>query len=109
VRHTPTRDYERKEGEKVSKATPSVKSGIRFYRLQLKQVKGEKEAGQEAMAVFVGRPRYLISQWEKGEAFPSPAEVIKLAEFLEVTPGHLYTAKQLEALHVLYGPQEGGE
>ena len=73
-------------------------NGIKFYRLELKN-KGVKDWSQQALADYVGVPRTRISFLENGQALPTPWELKKIAEFLKVTPGHIYTPKQIEAIY----------
>jgi transcriptional regulator with XRE-family HTH domain len=82
-----------------------VRNGIRYYREKLKR-REEKDATQQAVANFLTRPRSVISMWENGESFPNPVELEKLAEYLEVTPGHLYTPRQIDLLYEMFDGED---
>lgn len=69
-----------------------MQNGIRFYREKLE---GRKPNGQAVIAKDLGCARSIISMMENGHYIPSPEQVEKLAAYLEVTPGHLYTPDQV--------------
>jgi transcriptional regulator with XRE-family HTH domain len=73
-------------------------NGIFYYReLISRRGKGGK-CTQKDVADYVGIPRSRLSFIESGEALPTPDEVELIAEYLEVTPGHLFTTKQMAAI-----------
>jgi len=73
-------------------------NGIKHYRLKLKQT-GEKEWSQKAVADHAGIPRSRLSMIENGHMLPTVEELEKIAEYLGVSPGHLYTPNQIQIIH----------
>jgi transcriptional regulator with XRE-family HTH domain len=73
-------------------------NGVKFYREKLKE-RGDKPASQQALADHAGVRRARIAELENNHALPQPEELEKIAEYLEVTPGHLYTPKQIEIIY----------
>ena len=71
-----------------------LNNGIKYWRQKLNKT-------QQDLANFLGIPRSLFSIIESGRAIPSLEELEKIAEFLEVTPGHIYTKEQLNVLFEL--------
>ncbi len=53
---------------------------------------------QQEIADALGLPRSRISMIESGQALPTLAEVEAIAKILDLTVGHLVTAKQLDYL-----------
>lgn len=54
---------------------------------------------EAAQAIGVGRTR--LSMIENGAVIPTVTELEGLADYLEVTPGHLFTPKQIDIIHDL--------
>lgn len=87
-----------------------MKNGIGFCRKQLGET-GQKKASQEAVVEYVTKmiqekhnqpnyemKRYRLSLIETGREQPTPLELQYIAEYLEVTPGHLFTKKQIDVI-----------
>ena len=59
------------------------------FREKLRNIRIEKGLNQEQLADMVGLTQGAISQFEKGQRMPTPANLAVLAEKLEVTPEFL--------------------
>lgn len=57
---------------------------------------GNKKYTQQELAEYLGVPRTRVSMIENGIVIPTFGEIEKIAEYLELTMGHLYTQKQIE-------------
>lgn len=79
-----------------------MNTNIRYHRKR--RQKEAKENGhknkftQQDLADVLKVPRSRISMMESGQALPTIEEIEEIAEYLEVTTGHLVTAKQLDFL-----------
>lgn len=82
---------------------PRILNGIYSYRHSqrenCKKEGGSKKFRQEDLAEFLNVPRSRISMIENGRILPTPSELQKIAEYLEVTTGHLYSRAVLTAIH----------
>jgi transcriptional regulator with XRE-family HTH domain len=86
-----------------------MQNGIRFYREKL-IAEGTKPASQQAVAEHIGIKRSRLSMLENGHIVPTPGEVEKLAQYLRVTPGHLYEPGQIAFIYAQAKPgHKGGE
>jgi len=72
-------------------------------RAKQEKAKGGKSYRQADLAKHVGIPRPRISMIENGHILPTSTELEKIAEYLEVTPGHLYSRTLLMAIQELEG------
>lgn len=81
----------------------NIINGVFSYR-QSKQQKQEREEGpkkyrQLDLAEYLNVPRSRISMIENGRILPTPKELELIAEYLEVTPGHLYSRAIIAVIH----------
>lgn len=87
-----------------------IPNGVYSYRrdreLQRTRDGGSKKFRQSDLAKFLSIPRTRISMIENGHVLPTPEELLRLAEYLETTPGHLYEKEILSIIYDL-GEQEG--
>lgn len=82
-------------------------NGIQFYREQMKEKTG-KTCSQQELADHInacrpeGAPemqRFRVSLMESGDIIPKPWELEAIAQKLQVTPGHLFTAKKIQLIY----------
>lgn len=62
----------------------------RIFELLTKQGKTAKEMGE-----YIGAKSSSISAWKSGESYPSSKYILKISEFLNVTPTYLFTGFDL--------------
>lgn len=57
--------------------------------LRLKDLRKEKGVLQKELAYAINRTRACISSWEQGKTEPSIDDLLKIADFFEVTVDYL--------------------
>ena len=67
---------------------------------RLKQARAEKGWNQELLAEAMGISQGAISQFEKGLRLPTPANITKFAEVLDVSRDSLIGEEQMESERV---------
>ena len=57
--------------------------------LKLKELRQDKGLSQEQLAATINVKNYTIGNWEQGRSEPSIADIIKIADYFEVSTDYL--------------------
>ena len=57
--------------------------------MKIKELREEKQISQKALAVAIGTSQRNIGRWENGENEPSYSQLVKLADFFQVSLDYL--------------------
>lgn len=64
------------------------------FGAHVRQLRERKHISQEELALEIGMSRRYLSGIERGEANPTLDQLLRLAQGLGVTPGHLMPARR---------------